>query len=293
MGEVGVEIAEVMKTAVEKQGGARGGGEIESRRDEKRREILTSIAEKGLLPAREVAATMNPATSEDSLAAEATNMVSGTLVFSEKQNLQIEKASSVADYVDGKPVEQIRLKMAYTGKNITMYLPKSEQNIDNGIIDIALYYSDSSVFPVVCERGYERKYETAEQLPTVLEERVQNSILIVAEMSEVPSFSSKGNEVYLQKLTPDKFKVLIPQSFFEKTKGIFESRGISVVSVPLVEKQVYKGRYQEGVIGGVKVDLPDFETQLRKMTSNSQSPLFIHGVRLPTKEDMEITRLTS
>lgn len=264
--------------------------EIESSRDKRRREILTSIAENGLLPARKVAEKINPSTSEDSLDSERTTLVSGTLVFSENQQLQIEK-TMIPNFIYEKPADQIRLKMSYAEKNITIYLPIGENDVDNGIIDVALYNGDSSVFPVVCERGYERKYETAEQSQAVLEDRVQNSILIVTEMDNIKSFSNKSNEVYLPELAPDKMTVLVPSGIFEEAKNIFGSRSIPVISVPFIEKQIYKGRRQNEIPTSVRVKLPDFEKKVREMTAESKSPLFIHGVRLPTEEDVRMAEV--
>lgn len=258
-------------------------------KDIKRREIFTSIAEHGLLPSRKTIENMKPLTSEDHLSSERTSVVSGTLIFSDKQNIETEKSKTYTNNVDGNPIYQDKLRLSYLGDNITIYLPIGQDNINKGILDISLYNDDSSVFPVVCEREYERKYETAEQSPRVLEERVQNSMLVVAEMDKIDSYTHKSNEIYLENLSPDKMVVLVPQYFFKEANSIFEPKGITVVSIPLVEEEIYKERKQNRV----KVKLPDYETTLREIMKNSNSPLFIHGVRLPTTEDIKMLESTS
>lgn len=147
------------------------------------------------------------------------------------------------------------------------------------------YLGEMSIFPVLLERPWERRLHYADHyegkdIDHVLsgfQQRVVSSFLVVAELTQ------ELTDKKVCWLYPEKFKtVMFPRDIWND--HIANTDG-SIPPLPfvIIDKQVTK------TIGTVPkfLNLPDYESQLKKLVELEQKSLWIHAVRLPTEEDVE------
>lgn len=158
--------------------------------------------------------------------------------------------------------------------------------VEDYFINLGLYQGMSSVLPVVAERANELGSETAEQMPEILEERFANSFLVVTPLDKIENVEDISGEVSVRgNIKPDQFSaILIPESLYDKVAPRFAERGIRTIRVAAKKVKLFQGHFYKE--GGKALTVPDYEREVRELLRDSEIPLFLHGVRLPTREDV-------
>lgn len=161
---------------------------------------------------------------------------------------------------------------------------EADLSVGDVFINRALYDDVSSVFPVLLERPNEDNIETGELPKEVMEDRVSNSILVVARLSDVSFGTLDSWEVFVDITIPPKkfFVVLAPQELLNDTQNAFAGSGISVEGVGERNAKIFTSEPVGFEKGNIEIQVPDYETIIREQLAKSEVPLFLHGVRLPT-----------
>lgn len=152
---------------------------------------------------------------------------------------------------------------------------------DNGYED-TLYDSAFAVLPVICERGYGnhyRKRTQPEEEKRVIEERAAASFVVVFEGSNMMTGVPLANIRFF----------IFPESIY-KQYTIVKGGGIQT-SIPII---VVTNSIERRIRGSRPVTVPNYEAALKttekiltKDNKRRVTDFRIHGVRLPTTEDLK------
>jgi hypothetical protein len=247
-----------------------------------RSQILKSIAQNGLLPEnKSVESGASPQlTSGDTPSNQnLSRYLYGALVYNDNNpNIRIE-GDEVAFYHPN-----IRGKTIRT--TLTQINPSAELSIEEQVINHALYEGLSAVFPVLGERQREGLESKIDKDPMEFQRRLQSSIVCITNTSLVGDrIIVQGSEALIKQGIPPEqiICVLAPESIFEEVNKAFRSDGKTIViPVPLI-----KHRFSH-----FDLEVPNYESRIIQLRAVSPSPLFIHGVRLPTLEDVEDAQIS-
>ncbi len=178
-------------------------------------------------------------------------------------------------------------EVAGTSRRFNVQIGDGEK-LARGVVEDALYgdFSKYSVLPVIAERAFEHIEETRRFIPKEeLENRFAHSLLVVIPLSDledeidVSHDELKFGQVGLKSsVLPSKFSAILmgEQVGAEFAQGS-HAAGIPVKAVGSVSREMRERQFM----------VPDYESEIMKMLKEMDAPLFIHGVRLPTRQDME------
>jgi len=163
-----------------------------------------------------------------------------------------------------------------------------------------LYGDLWSIFPVIAERA-DYSVANVSELPTeTLEERFLNSLLVVfgawpslgvSASGENYWYDPDGNEIIDRQrpsikgpISPNIFlKVFLPDQVKRRfEEHIINPLNILLVGVPLKKAVVFGG---SGVAHRRELVVPDYESEIFRLLKVTRTPLAIHGVRLPIRDD--------
>lgn len=163
------------------------------------------------------------------------------------------------------------------------------RGVNKRTIDAALLQDSSfSVLPVVAERQRESLLESWNTSYEELEERVNSSILVVMPYSSLtrkvggPAGSwTTAFRTEEDVVSEDFSAVLIPEKVHGEVQEVLQDAPVPVVVVG----------YTKGQVRNKICRIPDYKSALERIFSSQEigkkEDLFIHGVRLPTVEDMK------
>lgn len=201
--------------------------------------------------------------------------------LSKSGTLRLTSKTSRSEFVDGILI-----------RRIPKFLGLTDWEETGAIVKRRLYKDLWSVFGVIAER-YDHLIDDASELPDeVLEDRFLNSMMIIMRAQDL-ELCQRGGGKDLKgvegSISPDKFfRVLLPR----KLEGTFRDQIINMTNVPVIGVPVK----EEIVFGGhglrcrKRLKVPDYEGELLRLLKKYHEPLFIHGVRLPTKDDEQYMR---
>lgn len=158
---------------------------------------------------------------------------------------------------------------------------RSRELFENSIKQ-ALYMTDNSILSVTAERQGESSgdtflYRARKNQKQVIEGRLASSMLVVYEGSSGDSYLTRKEE----DLGADRIIcILLPKSMadnFQQTE--LEEMG---VDIRVVDRKVKRRLFH-----GDKLKIPDYEGEIKRLLEEQNKPLWIHGVRLPTQEDLK------
>lgn len=144
------------------------------------------------------------------------------------------------------------------------------------LITQILYDGAFTVFTVLLERGYDNSLKNSfrwtEEQKRVAEERAGASFMVVYEGEAIMDRVPLANIQYF----------VFPEAVYNEyvsTEGTPPKSLIPIISVP--------SNITRKVRGGSGIRVPNYELALDKIRANANKILRVHGVRLPTKEDLE------
>jgi hypothetical protein len=156
----------------------------------------------------------------------------------------------------------------------------------------ALTRDKFSVLPVIAERSEVPHSFTKDSRRTILEERFQNSLLVVVPISSLTDrHLNKRNLLHhevpvFDNIPPDAFgTIIVPESLHAEMHGQLEKAEVPFVTV----------KNRKEIIFRKLCTVPDYRGALKKVLADGAEQLddtpgaqdiFIHGVRLPTTADM-------
>ncbi len=169
--------------------------------------------------------------------------------------------------------------------------PLKISNKDKGIKEIqrTLYSDWCSIFPIIMERKNERWPQTARLPSQTLEDRAQNSFLVVVKRENIEIYNAvfrENKNVWLSEnfiVNPDDFLFLIvPQSLHHEQDEIFSSSAIQTIVVEQETARVFQRNLYGPLSKPRPLLVPDYEQVLHNLLSQTDQDLFIHAVRLST-----------
>lgn len=171
-------------------------------------------------------------------------------------------------------------------RNFTMSsspLPLIDKSVDQ-----SLYGGMSSVLPCMVERSTERaRGFTSFIKDEVISRRASSSFLVTMELDAIkPGGSMILDQTELRikqdRINPEKFQqVILPADLH---RGNVQGLGVEEVKVNQRKAVLNNQGFPE------EVEVPDYESQVRRIASQSASPIFIHGVRVPDETDLIIQK---
>lgn len=183
-------------------------------------------------------------------------------------------------------------------------------------LDEALYQRGVSVLPVMAERPGVRHNsdpvnlaysfhdvpwageEEEERVRQVLESRISSSFLVVVNetMEELYRKSrrflfSSAKERFEElenigrlkesRISPDRFSYLVfPEEVFDEYKG--KEEFLNEFKIKVIKSKIKRDLFQRKM----KLTIPDYESALLEILEERKEPIWVHGVRLPNKEDV-------
>lgn len=165
-----------------------------------------------------------------------------------------------------------------------VFKPRSQHRDDERFLNSikhALYMTDNSIMTVVAERLGEsgedsvmfkaEKYKKKE-----IEARLSSSIMVVYKANE-------GDDYYTRpegELNSDNIIcILMPENIADHFQP--DELNELGIDVRVVKKQVKRRLFH-----GDKLKIPDYEEHISSLLEEHKTPLWIHGVRLHTREDL-------
>lgn len=143
-----------------------------------------------------------------------------------------------------------------------------------------LHPEQFAILPVLIEREGECIVPSIE----LRGDRVKHSILIatpVKEIDEQVVLQTEGNVSVPGPIPICSYsRIFLPQEIVGELQADIQSAGVQVNAV----------EDTKGIIWRKNMIVPDYEGAIRKLLKK-QDPLFLHGVRLPTNEDVEMGRV--
>lgn len=173
------------------------------------------------------------------------------------------------------------------------------QKLKQLMLDETLHRGNSSVFGVIIERAGE-SIDRLGSLPIeVLQRRALNSLLVIVPVERVVRTSDMPRDKLEYPVQPPvevrKFlRIVIPTSLAETINPIIDEIDLSrelVSWVNMAERTLYLPRVTDAsgfphTEVPVVVTVPDYYGYLVNQL-HSGKPLFVHGVRLPTEDDLK------
>lgn len=244
-----------------------------------RKQIINSVANKGITTPS--SRDQNLGSTDHSVAdSQRHKYIYGVVVVaSNSTGVTIEKTTPNQQqkyYTVECPVGSKKVKFSYELDSL------KNQKVEDISISSALYSGTSSVFPVLLERPNEDKNESYNQPGDVINDRTNNSFLIICIAEKLNLEGIGGREAFIRgNILPNQFlAILSPKSVLKEVLAGFSGSQIPVIEVG--EKQVlFPDRREQS-----QITVPDYESEVKKWLEVSGVPLFLHGVRLPTKEDV-------
>lgn len=243
---------------------------VDEVRRQRTREIVTDILTHGLLPA---SLQREQGTKPLISITDNVSHICGALVVPSEQDVEIERGKGL--YTATLKLNDITYKKFISAD--------TQVTATERLLTSALYTDNASnlstVFPVLAERRGEKENPTRK----VFEERVNNSVLVVIPLSKIKpeDYSTKEaySEILLNPVMPH--TILMPEAFQEDLACVTDKSTdkVHIKMVGSLRKQI------RGFNGSIT--FPDYEGALREILKEIREPLFIHGVRLPTREDIE------
>lgn len=261
--------------------------EVEEKRKQKSLRVIGSIQERGLLSVKDqVTDGQKPFMSKDVILANPRPVVYGRLVipFDDRFPFKLQQEDRRIVFDDSltgviELDEHIRIEekipLKYNG-NVPEYLLRDALYADGRT------HGYFAVLPVIAERQRE---QLPENLPvSQLEDRFAHSALVVTPVHRlertqiVDEGQSQGGMEVLSPVVPHTLeKILLPELLGKELQLGLQKTGIPVELVKSTKKKVV----------GKEMLVPDYESALRQMLEVTGEPLFLHGVRLPTNEDIK------
>ena len=237
-------------------------------------QILSSVFTKGLISQSKLNGISNFSSADKWV----NNAVHGVLVFDPKKVGVEEKASElgypkfIISNGINSPIEK------------TIHVDPVKFTTDE-LLTEALYKNDFSMLPTIAERSWDPDPD-----PKDIEDRLQNMVMVGTYLYKVQPHKDTSPEVSLEhrveKIKPEDIAyVVCTESTYKTTvktlNQVFPDHNIRVMSVKDIDLEVE--------IGGVRVKkIPNFfETLKYRVLKDSKYPLYFHGVRLPTNEDIK------
>lgn len=173
------------------------------------------------------------------------------------------------------------------------YQRDENESLAEVLVQSALYGAEGgpdfgpySVLPVIAEREHEYVGKAKELPVEQVEDRFAQSVLIVAPlvaMSQEEFEPSNLKDVRFRGIImPDKFSIVLPKDTKQELEGGIKGTNDAIRTVGYIKKENPYGR---------SYVVPDYESATREMLEETGEPLFLHGVRLPTNEDVEMGRV--
>ncbi len=148
-------------------------------------------------------------------------------------------------------------------------------------LDQVLYMGDSSCLPVVTERPGESAVQRHLVRSTKAERdeisrRASSSFLVVCKSNSNSDYARTEDQT-----KPGDFAYVVfpEQVLSEYGADKLAQKGLKIASVSRVVKR--------SLLMGDPVDIPDYEGALEEIVQELNSPIWVHAVRLPLKEDLE------
>lgn len=156
------------------------------------------------------------------------------------------------------------------------------QNVLYGDNDFAspLY----AVLPVLAERKEGTTLHVANER---LEDRVLNSVLVVVPSNQIKleDYANNGAPDVQLVHSVKAGTILIPEGLKEDLGESVKEFGGQIRFVDNVKKTIFNHPT------GNEITVPDYEGALRSLLEETNEPLYVHGVRLPTIEDVTSGRI--
>lgn len=259
-------------------------GELDELRKAHARRIVGSVFTEGvLLPADQVTRGRRPLRSMDNFP-----YICGAFVFPPGQ---------VFEKNDQPDSDFQHLKTEINGYPYYGSMPSNVKKINEYLLQEVLYGSSGirqlayKLLPVLVERDNE---DYTEWTANLAQRRMMNSILVVIPSSQINAEDivrydeelEKPDDIRLGKsLSPEAIKaIIVPEGLQGDLEGLLGDERI-VKFVGNRRREVLAP-----VIRGELV-VPDYEKGLLEVMEEIGEPVFIHGVRLPTEEDVLAGRI--
>lgn len=170
----------------------------------------------------------------------------------------------------------------------------AEESIDSYLLEKALYGEERgskslsyAILPILVERNNENyQYWTK----AVTEERMQNSIVVVVPVSQIhqadhilPKYPSDIRLNPTVTLTPT--AVLIPEGLRSDLEDVVAKDGRNIQFIGNITRPILRPVVDQNLT------IPDYMGGLQALLAPINEPVFIHGIRLPTVEDVASGRI--
>lgn len=149
-----------------------------------------------------------------------------------------------------------------------------------------LYAGARSILPVMMERDFDRlglgKVELSDDEKSAIGRRMQSSFLVVYPIN---TRKMAGPETMSEaELQPDLIKyVIFPEDVYKQYKGVTKRE----IGPHKIVGNVVKNIYRTGIYAKPdSLTVPDYEKALEEIANEITQPVWVHGVRLPTEEDI-------
>ena len=149
-----------------------------------------------------------------------------------------------------------------------------------------LYKGLWSIFPVIAERADYTVGDISDLPDAVLETRFANSLLVAMHTKniELTKKDPTGTLAIKHYVSPDRFcAVILPWQIGENLGEKIRQTNAPLHLVPMTKATVFGG---SGARRKRELTVPDYERFILGLLGSSRDFLFIHGVRLPTVEDL-------
>jgi hypothetical protein len=171
------------------------------------------------------------------------------------------------------------IREAHANNSTEFHSPIEDYELD---IQLGLYFNGYSVFPVLQERPwngvYYRNFYTDPHNADLLSKRCLSSFLVVCKFDSQSTNISTSNSFYPNDFLGVIFPFKIWEEYGHQLDNI--SNGLKVITTNQITERIV-GRLQTPII------VPDYESILRLLSRTESGAKWIHGVRLPTNEDMD------
>lgn len=163
------------------------------------------------------------------------------------------------------------------------------------LIPGALYWGGNSILPVIAERqGETFPYRIDPATQELIEKRIASSFLVVCRSADLEPFQKdESGEFVKDRVSSKDFSVLVfPLTFANELEGLFSTStlGIGKPRIKIVEGVVTKKLIftppPTSPTFSLDGRVPDYESSLMDVLKELGGPIWVHGVRLPTKEDL-------
>lgn len=160
---------------------------------------------------------------------------------------------------------------------------RNPQQFQNAV-DQVLYTGDNSCLPVVVERPWESAvdqylFQAPKAEKDRFSEKAASSFLVITKATGINTFDIDSNEV-----KPEDFiSVIFPQQILSD----FNPEKMKQLGIPF---QSVSQDVKRRLMGGDEISVPDYETTIKTLVTQVNSPIWIHAVRLPVAKDLEMAK---